>query len=109
MLFLSHLTNISIAGTVALLHELGHKPPFRTTCDLLSSKLCAFPPSLQSHRGLGTWAAQRDMTQLVTDFERVAYGKTKRLFYISSCQSVTLYDELMGTRSMSNPVKSISY
>lgn len=39
---------------------------------------------------------------------RATLGKRKSLFYIPAFQFLTLDDEVMGTRSQSNPVKSIS-
>ena len=74
---------------------------------IIMASLCAFSPTLQGGGETG-WTSQRDKTQLVSEFERTAFMISKRLFSVPAFQFLTLDDELMGTRSHSNPVKSIS-
>lgn len=80
-------------------------------CEFLTSKLFGFHQSLrrgQSDEGRFARDSRRYQTRCLMDFELNALPIGKRLFYVAECQFLTLDDELMDTRSTSNPVKTLS-
>lgn len=95
VLFMSHLTNMSMLATRTLFMEMGMNPPTVPLCEFVSSKLCGCHPLLrngQTGDGIFAWNARRDQTRCLKDFERNAFAAGKRLFYVPSCQFLTLDD-----------------
>lgn len=108
ILFASHLTNLSLDSITKLVKELGHDCLGMEMVNFLSGNVCAFHPSMTHVSSASSWEARRDPTKFLTDFEFTAFDTSRRLFYVPTCQMLTLDDELMGTRSNSNPVKTLS-
>lgn len=69
--------------------------------------MCTFHTCMTHVSWAFSWEARRDITKFLADFELTAFGTCRRLFYVLSCQLLTLDDEWMGTRSNSNYMKTL--
>lgn len=68
---------------------------------------CAFHPYLGNDDGSRTWLDQRDLTEFISEFERLSFTKRKTLIYVPVNKFITTDDELVWTRSKHNPLKTI--
>ena len=105
--FYSQTTSMSPKKTIELFDRLGHALISIERYRLIQSKLCAYSPTRDS-AGNHTWFCQRDKTHLLTSFENVLMPRSRSMFFVPLHQVVTLDDDLMGTRSAENPVKTLS-
>lgn len=72
------------------------------------SHLQVHSPTIQTEGSGPTWFYERDQTQKIAAFEYLLMQKSRRLFFVLLHLVMTIDDELMGTRSMDNPVTTLS-
>ena len=74
----------------------------------ISNNIAAFSPVELGHSGLSNWMPQRDLTPLLSVFEQSAFRISLNVFFIPNHLTITLDDDLYGTRARDNQVKTIS-
>lgn len=84
--------------TMGLIRELGFSPETIALQKTLSFHLCSFHPSVNKVTDGVARSARRDVTLILTDFERTYFSISKRIFYFQFAQFLTLDDDVMGTR-----------
>lgn len=75
LLFMSHLTNLSMTETPPIFHEMALHPPTESLCALVASTLYGLYPSLpsgQSEEWQFAWDSRHVQTHCLTSFERNA-------------------------------------
>lgn len=105
----SHLYGISLDRTLDTLSRFDCTPPPLDRVRFISTNILAYPATGRRNAGGGVvWNAQRDPTQLLDTFEKTAYAMSRGVFLTPVHTMVTLDDDLHGTRSKLNPVKTLS-
>lgn len=74
----------------------------------IAAHLIAFPVVGRGGDGFSNWTSQRDQTPNLSEFERVAFKDTRRIFLHLLHLTLTLDDDLFGTRATDNQVKTLS-
>lgn len=74
----------------------------------MAENLLAFPIVGRGKDGSSTWAAQRDQTPHISEFEHIAFKDTRDDFLHATCMFLTSNNELFGTRAADNQVKILS-
>lgn len=107
MFLFSQSSGINLDSTIDQYSSLGFKTATGRMSSKIGNEMAPDHPSLRHAESAGTWRSQRDLhaTRLLNDFERQAWCVWKRVFFVPLVQSVTLDDEVMGTRSANNQLK----
>ena len=74
----------------------------------IAANVLGYPPTNRGDTGASTWDSQRDCTTQLQQFEQTLFRKSSQVFFVPDHIMVTLDDDLYGTRSRENQVKSIS-
>ena len=108
VLILSHLTELNFEKTVALLARMDYNPPLVDRIRFIARNILAHPATGRGDMGESTWIAQRDETQQLETFEKMAFSMTRKIFLTPVHTFATLDDDLYGTRAKDNQNKSLS-
>lgn len=117
MLF-SHCSGFSFDKTIDMMPPEGTKPLNLNLIRFISNNILAFsaiadPVQIDQLTGRGhedgiSWMSQRDLTLLLTQFEKTAYRTICNMFVSPTHTLATLDDDLYGTRASNNQVETIS-
>lgn len=108
VLLYSHCTGFSPKKTIDKLRAEGCHVPTLDTWRQISQNILAFSPTNRGDLGQNSWNAQRDRTILLDRFETTAFEMSRNVFFVSDYSILTLDDDLYGTRSSDNQVKTLS-
>lgn len=108
ILLYSHCTGFSLEYSLNSLGASGFKIPLLEDVRFISNNIAAFSPVELGHSGLSNWMPQRDLTPLLSQFELSAFRMSLNVFFIPNHLTITLDDDLYGTRARDNQVKTIS-
>lgn len=108
VLLMSSLADITFEKALEEFSLRDCKVPSRENMLFISRNVIAFPPTKRGKQSEDEWAAQRDATQRLDTFERTAYEMSRNVCLIANHTTVTLDDDLYGTRARDNQVKTLS-
>ena len=107
MLF-SHCSGFSFEKTIDIMPPEGTKPLNLNRIRFISNKVLTFSATGRGYDGGISWMSQRDLTPLLTQFEKTASRTTCKMFVPPIHTLATLDDDLYRTRASNNQVKTIS-
>jgi hypothetical protein len=107
VLLYSHCTGFSVTKTIQKLSELGQNPPSLERTQFIQSNILAYSATGRAD-GCSTWNSQRDQTHRLGEFEKAAFNMSCKVFLTPLYTLATLDDDLYGTRSSDNQVKTLS-
>lgn len=110
MLLYSHACSLSLSKAIDTLGWFGHAPSSLGDVPSLLKNCLAFSDTKHRHASDGalTRQAQRNHTKQLGDMEACAFPKVVQVFVIPAFHTVTLDDDLVGTRARDNQVKYLS-
>lgn len=108
VLITSHTTRLSTEKTLELLRNFGAiTPPCKRYC-WINENILGFSPTGRGEQGQDYWNCQRDMTPNMSEMEQLAFRTSRKVYLHTTQMFATMDDDLFGTRSNNNQVKSIS-
>lgn len=101
ILFYSHTCILSLSNPVDTLRRLGRSPPTLAYVRFVLTHLLSLPATKtrESSEAVMTWHAQGNYTKYLSEMETSSFGKVAQAFFVPACQTVTLDDNLVGTRA----------
>lgn len=108
VLLMSSLADISFDKALEEFSLRDCKVPPRDRMSFINSNVMAFQATKRGKESDDEWAAQRDATQRLDNFERTAYEMSRNVCLSPNNTTVTLDDDLYGTRARDNQVKTLS-
>lgn len=108
VMLLSHLCGISLEKALDVLPRFDCNVPPADRMRFISQNILAYPATGRGNMGVEVWSSQRDATSRLDPFEKTAYHMSRNIFLTPAHTIVTLDDDLYGTRSKDNQVKTLS-
>ena len=104
----SHCTGFSLSKTHVYAVQCGFIVPDLFRLRWLVSHLLAYSPTNRGDTGNSGWDAQRDSTVHMDLFETTVFRMSLSVFLHAQSSTITLDDDLFGSRARDNQVKNIS-
>lgn len=108
VMIFSNTTRFSPAKSIEVLRRLGFAALTLSLFRFISSNLPAYSALSRADVGGMTWDSERDQTQLIGEFKKLAFQATRRIFFNPNHLLATLDDELYVTRARDNQLKTLS-
>lgn len=108
VLMFSHCTRFSLEKSIEILEALDATAPKLDEVRFISNNILGYSATGRRNDGQSKWVSQRDLTTLLTDFEKVAFELSIKIFFQLNFLMATLDDDLYGTRAQDNQVKTLS-
>ena len=107
VLIFAHCTGFSFEKSIEILEALDGTAPKLDEVLFISNNILGYSATGRGNDGQSTWLSQRDLTPLLSDFEKVAFEVSLKIFFQPHFQMATLQDDLYGTRAQDNQVKTL--
>lgn len=108
VLLMSSLADISLEKELEQFALRDCKVPAKAKMHFIGNNVLAFPSTKRGNESNDQWASQRDSTQRLEGFERAGYDMSRNVCLSSNFTTVTVDDDLYGTRARDNQVKTLS-
>ena len=108
VLMFSHCTGFSLEKSIEILEALDGTAPKLDEVRFVSNKIVEYSAPGRGNDGQSTWVSQRDLTLLLSDFEKVAIDLSLKIFFQPHFLVATLDDDFYRTRAQENQVKTLS-
>lgn len=104
----SHCTGFKLPKTVQALSEAVLECGDISTLCFIASNILAFTATGRGDYGMSSWNAQTDLTPLLTQFKKVTFQISTKVFLSPLYTFATLEDDLCGTGASDSQVRSVS-